>query len=141
MNRRNLPNLDPLRIACGRQISGERDATGRTLRGTMGHDRRQVFFLQLNPLVSAVAGLSSPFASTRRTFRTRGCIRRVARGWTRRVAGVGRFALLRIGKLQLEFADCRLSCDHLISQQRDLTFQEGQVGLERRRERRPHLGR
>ena len=85
MDRGNLPDLDALGLAFDRTISGERKTTRRALLRTVSHNRGQVLFPQLNPLVSGVAELSSPLASRRRTFRTWG---RIGRGAGRRARGI-----------------------------------------------------
>lgn len=137
--RRNLLDLDALGLAFEWKIIGQGKTARRALLRTMRDDCRQILFLQLDPLVSGVARLSSALASRQRTFRTWGCVGRIARRRARRIAGVLMRKTVRIGELVLEFYHLGLQGRDLNLEQGDLALQESNVRMDKWRKGRPNL--
>jgi hypothetical protein len=121
-DRRDLPDLDPDRLALGRQRRVQRERATGTLGRAMRDLSGDLVGGELDAGVARMARLPAPFPARRLAPRMRPRAGRVAR---RRARGVRRFLVdlrLEVGQLPLQLGHRRLQGGHLIAQERALVL-------------------
>jgi hypothetical protein len=128
-DRRDLPDLDADWLLLDWQGRGEGEGTPRALDRPVLDSRRDLVGAELDPGVAGMAFLPTAFPTRRFVLEVRPRAGRIARRRARGIAGVLVGAGLEVGHLALQLGDRRLQHRRLIAEERNLAFQERNVGL------------
>jgi hypothetical protein len=127
---RDVPHLVATRFSFGRQIRRQPQETPRALPRAVVNNLGQVDRAELNPGVTGVAGLSSPFAARRHRFGARRGARRISRGRTRRVPRVLLGPRREIGNMRFERRELSLHEVEASRPDQNLVFEKREIGLD-----------